>query len=472
MGSPPVFDSSGYSFGVLEDASLVGSVHATDPDSDIIDYSLSGSDSGNFSIDSSGNISAYMLDFESQITHYFDVTVTDMMGNSATASVSVVVGDVDEDPVFDAAAYSFGVLEDATVVGTVVATDPQNDIIDYSLSGPDAGNFNIDSSGIITAYMLDFESQVTHYFDVTVTDMMGNSATVPVSVVVSDVDENPVFGAPVAPATAFEFTISEMAHNDDVVGGIPVSDPQDDLCCIEVYGGDINDPMTWVLSDAFKATDVNGTATITVNNEWSLDHETKIVHNLILQAVDAQGNTATTGATITLTDEVEWGGMGVFVVSWPVLNQPAHHTELLIIPQNQAAYENDPIFANTAWVDRQEVHYTTVGAEGAGFLFNTLVSSVNRRTINEDSRTSRGTVWSEDEDDLIDMVFQLDANYDDDLNYDFVPQPGTNGYNSNSYLRGLLNALEAEFSASWNVDLGGLDFPGWNKPLPLSEFGV
>jgi|GEM_PF-3393758 len=128
-------------------------------------------------------------------------------------------------PVFDSSGYSFGVLEDASLVGSVHATDPDSDIIDYSLSGSDSGNFSIDSSGNISAYMLDFESQITHYFDVTVTDMMGYSATVPVSVVVSDVDENPVFGAPVAPATAFEFTISEMAHNDDVVGEIPVSDP-------------------------------------------------------------------------------------------------------------------------------------------------------------------------------------------------------------------------------------------------------
>ena len=92
--------------------------------------------------------------------------------------------------------------------------------------------------------------------------------------------------------------------------------------------------------------------------------------------------------------------------------------------------------------------------------------------MNEDTWTSRGSVWSEDEEDLIDMIFELDGNYDDDLNYDIIPQAGTNGYNSNSYLHGLLIALEAEFNASWTVDLGGLNFPGWEKPLLLAHFDV
>ncbi len=375
-------------------------------------------------------------------------------------------------PVFGNSGYSFGVPEDATLVGTVTATDPQNDISGYSLSGQDATNFNIDSSGNITAYMLDFESQVTHYFDVTVYDMCGYNATVSVSVVVGDVDEDPVFGAPIAPATAFEFTISEMAHNGDAVGGIPVSDPQDDLCWIEVYEGDINIPATWVLSNAFRAIDVNGTATIEIDNEGSLDHESQVDYNLILKAVDGLGNTATIGAKVTLTDEVEWGATGVSIVSWLVVVN-RHHTELLIIPSDQSQYENDPEFSRTVWVMRQEMHYTTVGAgPGIPFQPNTLVSRVNRSSVNEDTWTSRGSVWSEDEEDLIDMVFELDGNYDDDLNYDIIPQAGTNGFNSNSYLHGLLIALEAEFSASWTVDLGGLNFPGWEKPLLLAHFDV
>jgi len=255
--------------------------------------------------------------------------------------------------------------------------------------------------------------------------------------------------------------------------------PQDDLCCIEVYEGDINDPMTWVLSDAFKATDVNGTATITVNNEWSLDHETKIVHNLILQAVDAQGNTATTGATITLTDEVEWGGMGVFVVSWevasPFTGNPSghHHSEILIIPADQEAHENDPLFTNKVWVDRIEVVYTTVGADYE--LVNnvgTLVSTANRSAIDEDRWSQRGTIaTSGDEEDLIDLIFSLDAAYDDDLPYFAFPNANNNFWNSNSYAHGLLNALETSDSdITVAVNLGGLSFPGWDKPLGMAEF--
>ena len=33
-----------------------------------------------------------------------------------------------------------------------------------------------------------------------------------------------------------------------------------------------------------------------------------------------------------------------------------------------------------------------------------------------------------------------DASYDDQLNYDLFPKAGTNGYNSNSYVKGLIDA--------------------------------
>jgi hypothetical protein len=496
MGSPPVFDASGYSFSVLEDASNVGAVIATDPDDDISDFSLSGQDAGSFSIDSSGNITAYMLDFESQVTHYFDVTVTDMMGNYATTSVSVVVGDVDEDPVFDAAGYSFSVLEDASIVGAVSATDPQNDISDFSLSGQDAGNFSIDSSGNITAYMLDFESQVTHYFDVTVTDMMGHSATVSVSVVVGDVAEDPVFGA-----GPFEFTISEMAHNDVVVGALGLTDPQDDLCSVTVYefdpdnGGSAADPTTWTQTDTFRVDLLaGGQSNLVVDNEWNLDFEALVPNgtanpppaelHLVLEAMDAMGNTGITEVTVTLTDEVEWGGMGVFVVSWEVLGTGRHHSEILIIPEDQATFEDNPDFGNTAWVDRQEVHYTTVGAGpstsvvvvGGIPITNTVLNSeVNRSAIDEDGWTQRGTVETTGvQNELIALIFSLDSNYADDVGYLAVPIALLpDRFNSNSYAHGLLNALQASDSdISVNVGLGGANFPGWERPLPLIHFGV
>lgn len=383
-------------------------------------------------------------------------------------------------PVFDSSGYSFGVQEDATHVGTVSATDPDDDISDYSLSGVDAGNFDIDSTGTITATYIDFEMQVTHYFDVTVTDMMGNSDTVSVSVVVGDVAEDPVFGAPVAPATEWAFGISEMAHTYDTVGTLPVSDPQGDYIYITVYEGDIADPSTWSQSNAFFAYDDSGTATIQVNDEWELDHETTPEYDLILEADDMNGNTATVGVTVTLTDEIEWDSTGIFVISWEVeilgVGTNRFHAEVLIIPEDQETYETDARFVNKVWVNREEMVYTTVGAGPGGLLGQTLISTTNRSVIDEDDWAQIGTIDTAGcTCDLIDLIFSVDGGYGDNRQYDAIPNadPNVDSWNSNTYAHGLLNALESEDDdVTVDVNLGGLNFPGWNKPLPLAEFGL
>ena len=46
-------------------------------------------------------------------------------------------------------------------------------------------------------------------------------------------------------------------------------------------------------------------------------------------------------------------------------------------------------------------------------------------------------------------------------------------WNSNGYVRGLLNALVvSDANASFTFNDDGQDFPGWQEPLALSEFGV
>jgi len=51
------------------------------------------------------------------------------------------------------------------------------------------------------------------------------------------------------------------------------------------------------------------------------------------------------------------------------------------------------------------------------------------------------------------------------VNYDLFPSSGSNGYNSNSYFRGLVE------SAGGSVSLSpGLDLPGFYKPVPSAQF--
>ena len=86
----------------------------------------------------------------------------------------------------------------------VTAMDADNDVLTYSLSGgADMDAFDIDSgTGQITVGMgtvLDFEGKRTYMVEVTATDPFGGTATVMVTIMVTDVDEPPVFGEPEEP---------------------------------------------------------------------------------------------------------------------------------------------------------------------------------------------------------------------------------------------------------------------------------
>ena len=98
-------------------------------------------------------------------------------------------------PVFDAAPYTFHISEDAVVgavVGSVSATDPQDDAITYNLTaGNEDGKFAIDGgTGRITvAGELDYETTTSYTLTVEADDGNGGTATVSVVITVTDVAE-------------------------------------------------------------------------------------------------------------------------------------------------------------------------------------------------------------------------------------------------------------------------------------------
>ena len=119
-------------------------------------------------------------------------------------------------PEFATSTYLFTIAENAatsTVVGTVSATDPDDDTLTYSFTGGNgSGAFAIaGSSGEITVSgPLDHESQDQYALTVSVDDRAGGTATATVNITVRDVAED----APPAPMgvraslTAGEFSLS------------------------------------------------------------------------------------------------------------------------------------------------------------------------------------------------------------------------------------------------------------------------
>ena len=129
------------------------------------------------------------------------VTFTDAADNSETLT-SIPTAEVaartippsTSAPAFATSTTSRSIAENSeagTAVGRpVVATDADDDTITYTLSGPDMTAFGIDGSGQIRVgeeTVLDYESRETYTVEIVATDSSGETATIVVTIMVTDV---------------------------------------------------------------------------------------------------------------------------------------------------------------------------------------------------------------------------------------------------------------------------------------------
>ena len=157
-------------------------------------------DAASFDIDmTSGQIrTKAALDHEAQPTHSVTVIVSDNRpGGRATVPVTITVTDVDEQPAFANEMETRSVAENTAsgenVGAAVTATNPNNDTLTYTLGGTDVASFAFvsESGQILTSSALDHEVDDTYEVTVTAQTPDGLSATVPVTITVTDVDEPP-----------------------------------------------------------------------------------------------------------------------------------------------------------------------------------------------------------------------------------------------------------------------------------------
>jgi RHS repeat-associated protein len=147
------------------------------------------------------------------------------------------------------------------------------------------------------------------------------------------------------------------------------------------------------------------------------------------------------------------------------------HAKVTIIPRNQGKYSNDPRFQNRLPDGRV---FATIGAgpesDNPASPGN-LVGDMNRdRDV---SNTIEGLNTSDellsipggDEDAAIASFFAALSNYADDENYDLFPDNGaTSGFNSNSFISGILGATR--FSGYQRP----ARTPGFANPVPSGSF--
>ena len=198
----PVFPSQSFTRAVAENTSSdrpVGdAVDATDEDVTSLVYSLSGADAAAFTIvSSSGQIrTSAPLDYETKKTYRVNVVATDSSRASQSVAVTINVED-GEEPLSDVTgATPVDYAEDrADAVATYSATDPDGTSVTWSLSGVDAGRFDISNRGVLSfAIRPDYDAAAdqggNNTYDVTVeASSGGDDSLLPVMVMVTDIDE-------------------------------------------------------------------------------------------------------------------------------------------------------------------------------------------------------------------------------------------------------------------------------------------
>ncbi len=290
---------------------LVGTITATDADNNPLTYSIT---AGNPNLDNDG-ISAFTINNSGQIrvTDPDDInfevnpnnplTVTVSDGSlTDTAVITVNLTDVNETPnsppVANDATFSLVKTSPVnTTVGTVTATDPDNNPLTYSITAgnldSDADNikaFSINNSGVITVADPDDISSQTNPFNLTVTVSDGNlNDTAAITVNLT----NPVNRPPVVNDAIF--SISKTSPNGTVVGTINATDPDNNPLTYSITAGN---PDTD--GDTIKAFAISNTGVITVTDTNDVSAQTN-PFNLTIQASD--GALTDTGmATVNLNN--------------------------------------------------------------------------------------------------------------------------------------------------------------------------
>ncbi|KAG8256727.1 hypothetical protein J6590_063040 [Homalodisca vitripennis] len=223
------------------------------------------------------------------------VQATDHGGKSSQTivEVTVVPGPNTRSPVFQQSSYQVTVSEGAPInssVATIIATDPENDPVSYSIvSGNDLRQFGIDDkTGTISVIRrLDREDLTRYELLIKAEDEGGLSSTATVNIVVSDInDKNPEFtGQP------YEFSVQEGLAGA-VVGRVKATDSDEGVNAMISYSLPLDVP--------FLVDETTGE----IKTRAALDYETTREYRFVITAKDGatEPRIATATVVIYVTD--------------------------------------------------------------------------------------------------------------------------------------------------------------------------
>lgn len=273
---PPIIEAQSFTVSEnISDSQSIGTVVATDPDGDTLNYTILENSNNLFDITDAGELglsNGQNLDFENLTTHTILIQVSDGSLNS-TNTITVNVTNEDEVPV--ASAQSFTVFEDVTendVLGTVVVNDPEMGVLNYQIGQDDDNLFLINNQGEIklrTGQNLDFENKESHNIVLIISD---DSFTINVAI---DISVENVNEPPVPENTDFIFSGYENVENLiwDIINA---TDPEDDILTYTITNNTEN---------LFQL-DSNNTFGLAPNK--TLDYETLSQHQLAIEISDGE----------------------------------------------------------------------------------------------------------------------------------------------------------------------------------------
>ena len=236
----PVVSGSASVSGDENKTASLGKYTASDPDSDALSWSVSGTDASAFELQASDSASSRNLHFVSapdyETKHSYQVRVRVSDGSLAdSVDVAVSVTDVNEAPVVSGSASVSGDENKTASLGKYTASDPDSDALSWSVSGTDASAFELQASDSASSRNLhfvsapDYETKSSYQVRVRVSD--GSLAdSVDVAVSVTDVNE--------APVVSGSASVSGDENKTASLGKYTASDPDSDALSWSVSGTD------------------------------------------------------------------------------------------------------------------------------------------------------------------------------------------------------------------------------------------
>jgi surface protein len=244
------------------------------------------------------------------------ITVT-VGGNTATSTKTFTVTEPEPENVAPViAAQAFEVIEsiaDTEEIGTVTATDEDQDELTFSITENDNDRFEITPEGVLSlteGTTLSFTEQAQHVITVQVSDGKGGMATADVTINVTE---------DMAPTgqVEYELSVAETIADTEVIGVITAEDPEGNAITYQV--------------DQSELFEINNDGELSLIEGTNLDYETKTVHNITVIASDGV-NELEIFVTVNVEDITSAEDPSTFVTKW-VAAQP---NDLVVIGVSDA----------------------------------------------------------------------------------------------------------------------------------------